>query len=73
MNDLIKEIYKMILELRKVSEANNELLGFVCQKVAPSKIVNKESVDVEEMLTISMEMSEIFDKYDVMPEDFGVA
>jgi len=73
MDDLIKEIYKMVVELRKISEANNDLLGFICKKVAPNKKIYQEDISVDDMMSISMEMSEIFEKYDVMPEDYGVA
>ena len=73
MDDLIKELYKMAKELRKISEANNDLLGFICQRVAPNKKIYQEDISVDDMISISMEMSEIFEKYDVMPEDYGVA
>ena len=73
MDDLIKELYKMVVELRKISEANNDLLGFICSKVAPNKKIHQEDISVDDVMSISMEMSEIFEKYDVMPEDYGVA
>ena len=73
MDDLIKELYKMVKELRRISEANNDLLGFICQKVAPTKKIYQEDISVDDMISISMEMSEMFEKYDVMPEDYGVA
>lgn len=73
MDDLIKELYKMVVELRKISEANNDLLGFICTKVAPNKKIHQEDISVDDMMSISMEMSEIFEKYDVMPEDYGLA
>ena len=73
MDDLIKELYKMVAEIRKISEANNDLLGFICTKVAPNKKMYQEDISVDDIMFISMEMSEIFEKYDVMPEDYGVA
>ena len=73
MDDLIKELYKMVVELRKISEANNDLLGFICQKVAPNKKICQEDISVDDMMSISMEMSEMFEKYDVMPDEYGLA
>tara|TARA_S200002703_G_scaffold138855_1_gene129273 strand:+ start:52 stop:273 length:222 start_codon:yes stop_codon:yes gene_type:complete len=73
MDDLIKELYKMVKEVRKISEANNDLLGFICSKVAPTKKIHQEDISVDEMMFISMEMSEIFEKYDVMPDEYGLA
>ena len=73
MDDLIKEIYKMVVELRKISEANNDLLGFICSKVAPNKKIYQEDISVDDMISISMEMSEMFEKYDVMPDEYGLS
>ena len=73
MDDLIKEIYKMVVELRKISEANNDLLGFICSKVAPNKKIHQEDISVDDMISISMEMSEMFEKYDVMPDEHGLS
>ena len=73
MDDLIKELYKMVVELRKISEANNDLLGFICQKVAPNKKIYQEDISVDDMISISMEMSEMFEKYEVMPDEYGLA
>ena len=73
MEDVIKEIYKMVVELRKISEANNDLLGFICTKVAPNKKIYQEDISVDDMMSISMEMSEMFEKYDVMPDEYGLA
>ena len=73
MDDLIKEIYKMVVELRKISEANNDLLGFICSKVAPNKKIYQEDISVDDMMSISMEMSEMFEKYDVMPDEYGLS
>ena len=73
MDDLIKELYKMVVELRKISEANNDLLGFICSKVAPNKKIHQEDISVDDMISISMEMSEMFEKYEVMPDEYGLA
>ncbi len=73
MEDLIKELYKMVKELRRISEANNELLGFICQKVAPHKKIYEENIDITDMAYISMEMSEIFEKYNISPDEFGIS
>ena len=73
MDDLIKELYKMVKELRRISEANNDLLGFICTKVAPNKKIYQEDITVDDMISISMEMSEMFEKYDVMPDEYGLA
>ena len=73
MDDLIKELYKMVKELRRISEANNDLLGFICQRVAPNKKIYQEDISVDDMISISMEMSEMFEKYDVMPDEYGLS
>ena len=73
MDNLIKEIFKMIKELREISHANNELLGFICQKVAPSGQVEKTSIDIADCMETSLEMSEMFEKYDIMPDEFGIS
>jgi len=73
MDDLIKELYKMVKELRRISEANNDLLGFICQKVAPHKKIYEENIDITDMAYISMEMSEIFEKYNISPDEFGIS
>ena len=72
MEDLIKELYRMVVELRKISETNNELLGFICRKIAPIK-QTKEDIDLLDMAYISMEMSEIFEKYNISPDEFGIS
>ena len=72
MEDLIKELYRMVVELKKISETNNELLGFVCRKIAPAK-QTKDELDFTDMMYISMEMSEICEKYNVMPDEYGLA
>jgi len=73
MEDLIKELYKMVKEVRRISEANNDLLGFICQRVAPNKKIYQEDISVDDMISISMEMSEMFEKYEVMPDEYGLA
>ena len=73
MKELIKEIYRIVIEMRKISKANNDLLGFICTQVAPNKQIVEKDISTEEMLTISMEMSELFDKYDVMPDEYGLS
>jgi ribosome maturation factor RimP len=73
MEDLIKELYKMVKEVRRISEANNDLLGFICSKVAPNKKIYQEDISVDDVMSISMEMSEIFEKYDVMPDEYGLS
>tara|TARA_R110002020_G_scaffold2863_1_gene13259 strand:+ start:2418 stop:2639 length:222 start_codon:yes stop_codon:yes gene_type:complete len=73
MEDLIKEIYKMVSQIKKISEANNDLLGFVCSKVSPNKKLHSQEIDLLDVAYISMEMSEICEEYDVMPEEYGLA
>lgn len=73
MKELVKEIYRMVVEMRKISQANNDLLGFICKKIAPSKKIIEKDISTEEMLTISIEMSELFEKYDVMPDEYGLS
>jgi hypothetical protein len=63
----------MVVELRKISEANNDLLGFICSKVAPNKKIHQEDISVDDIMFISMEMSEIFEKYNVMPDEYGLS
>ena len=73
MDDLIKELYKMVKELRRISEANNDLLGFICSKVAPNKKIYQEDISVDDIMFISMEMSELYEKYDIMPDEYGLS
>ena len=76
MEDLVKKLYKMVVEVRKISEANNELLGFICSKIAPSDtVVQKEikDIDVADMFAISMEMSEMFEKYNITADEYGLS
>ena len=63
----------MVVEMRKISQANNDLLGFICKQIAPNKKIIEKDISTEEMLIISMEMSEIFEKYDVMPDEYGLS
>ena len=69
----IKEILKMIKEIRQISHANNELLGFICQKIAPPGEIEKDYIEIGDFMTTSLEMSEMFEKYDIMPEEFGIS
>tara|TARA_R100000353_G_scaffold167421_1_gene129484 strand:- start:404 stop:625 length:222 start_codon:yes stop_codon:yes gene_type:complete len=73
MEDLIKEIFKMVSQIKRITEANNDLLGFVCSKVAPSKKITSQDIDLLDMAYISMEMSEIFEKYNISPDEFGIS
>jgi len=73
MEDLIKEIFKMVSQIKRISEANNDLLGFVCSKVSPSKKLASQEIDLLDMAYISMEMSEIFEKYNISPDEFGIS
>jgi len=73
MDNLIKEILKVVNELRQITQANNELLGFVCQKIAPAGNIEKEYIETADFLTTSLEMSEMFEKYDIMPDEFGIS
>ena len=63
----------MVSQIKRISEANNDLLGFVCSKVAPSKKITSQDIDLLDVAYISMEMSEIFEEYDVMPDEYGIA
>tara|TARA_R100001510_G_scaffold6704_1_gene5223 strand:+ start:4657 stop:4878 length:222 start_codon:yes stop_codon:yes gene_type:complete len=73
MKELIKDIYRMLIEMRKISQANNDLLGFICEQVAPNKKIVEKDITTKEILTISMEMSEIFEEHNVMPEEYGLS
>ena len=72
MKDLIQKLYLMIVELREISQANNELLGFFCMKIAHNKTSTKE-INKIDIAYISMEMSEIFEKYNISPDEYGVS
>jgi len=65
----------MIKEILSISKANNELLGFICKRIAPPENIEKAylDVDVDDFMQTSLEMSEIFEKYDVMPDEFGIS
>ncbi len=63
----------MVSQIKRISEANNDLLGFVCSKVAPSKKLASQDIDLLDVAYISMEMSEIFEEYDVMPDEYGIS
>ncbi len=63
----------MLIEMRKISQANNDLLGFICEQVAPNKKIVEKDITTKEILTISMEMSEIFEEHNVMPEEYGLS
>ena len=63
----------MVSQIKRISEANNDLLGFVCSKVAPSKKITSQDIDLLDVAYISMEMSEMFEEYDVMPDEYGIA
>jgi hypothetical protein len=41
-------------------------------KIAPNK-TSTNKTNKSDIAYISMEMSELYEKYDIMPEDFGVA
>ena len=71
MEKAIKEILEMVIQVKRLAEANNDLLGFICQKIAPVK--KQDYLDTKEFLITSLEMSEMFEKYDIMPEDFGIS
>ncbi len=63
----------MIKEIHSISHANNQLLGFVCNKIAPSKEIEKNYIDIEDFMTTSLEMSEMFEKYNITPDEFGIS
>jgi hypothetical protein len=48
-------------------------LGFICQKVAPPENIEKSYIDIGDFMTTSLEMSEMFEKYDIMPDEFGIS
>ena len=70
MDKILQEILRLVLEIKKVSSHNNALLGFVCSRVSPMPPIQK---DHKELMSISMEMSEIFDKYNITADEFGIS
>ena len=75
MDKLLKEILKLVLEIKEISESNNsisginnELLGFLCNQ---SSLLPQQSQ--EYFISVSMKMSEIFDKYNISPDEFGIS
>ena len=46
MEDILKSILKNIMELKQISQANNDLLGFICSKVAPVKKLQDKDISV---------------------------
>ena len=73
MIKIVKELFKMIREIREVSKANNELLGFICQKISPNDSVEKDYIDIDKFMTTSLEMSEMFEKYNITADEFGIS
>tara|TARA_R100000458_G_C8105522_1_gene130459 strand:+ start:319 stop:540 length:222 start_codon:yes stop_codon:yes gene_type:complete len=73
MDKLLKEIFQAIKEIKQITKSNNELLGFVCSKIAPNEPMENRNLDIENFIDTSLEMSEMFDKYDIMPEEFGIS
>jgi hypothetical protein len=70
MDKILQEILKLVLEIKKISNYNNNLLGFVSSRVSPMPPIIKEH---KELMSISMEMSEIFDKYNITADEFGIS
>lgn len=70
MNKILQEILRLVLEIKKISNHNNDLLGFVSSRVSPMPPILK---DHKELMSISMEMSEIFDKYNITSDEFGIS
>ena len=75
MDKLLKEILKLVLEIKEISESNNsisgiknELLGFLCSR---SSLLPQGTQ--EDFISVSMEMSEMFDKYNISPDEFGIS
>ena len=75
MDKLLKEILKLVLEIKEISESNNsisginnELLGFLCKQ---SSLLPQQSQ--EDFISVSMKMSEISDKYNISPDEFGIS
>lgn len=72
MDKVIKEILEVVIQVKRLAEANNELLGFICQKISPVS-TKKEYLDTKDFMIASLEMSEMFEEYDIMPEDYGIS
>ncbi len=68
MDKLLKEILKLVLEIKQISGHNNDLLGFLCKQ---SSLLPQQSQ--EDFISVSMEMSEMFDKYNISPDEFGIS
>ena len=68
MDKLLKEILKLVLEIKEISGHNNDLLGFLCSK---SSLLPQGTQ--EDFISVSMEMSEMFDKYNYCPVEFGIS
>jgi|TARA_B100001939_G_C16886832_1_gene593490 hypothetical protein len=73
MNKLLKDIVVLLKEIYEVAKANNDLLGFICSKISPPGEITKESIKIDNQMLVSMEMSEMLDKYDAMPEEYGIS
>lgn len=73
MNKLLKDIVILLKEIYEVAKANNDLLGFICGKISPPGEITKESINIDDQMLVSMEMSEMLDKYDAMPEEYGIS
>ena len=68
MDKLLKEILKLVLEIKQISGHNNDLLGFLCSK---SSLLPQGTQ--KDFISVSMEMSEMFDKYNISPDEFGIS
>jgi hypothetical protein len=73
MKQLLQQIIILLKEIFEVAKANNDLLGFICKKISPPGEIIKEQVDINEQMLVSMEMSEMLDKYDANPEEYGIS
>tara|TARA_Y100000401_G_scaffold117215_1_gene125161 strand:- start:1770 stop:1991 length:222 start_codon:yes stop_codon:yes gene_type:complete len=73
MKQLLKQIIILLQEIFEVAKANNDLLGFICKKISPPGDIIKDKMDINKQMLISMEMSEILDEHDAMPEEYGIS
>ena len=73
MKRLLQDIIILLKEIYEVAKANNDLLGFVCKKMSNSGEIIKDEVDINKQMIISMEMSQILDEHDAMPEEYGIS